>query len=109
MSDTVLQNIIFAPTLTLIFGLICYWRLRALRRGRPLTPFLRVLMICLCLFAVGAVYAILFQDGLATLLHWKGAWLAAILGWAVVLALFTWRQSLNGSAAHDAGKLGHLE
>src|SRR5215467_4657073 len=109
MSDRVLQDVVFAPILTLIFGFICYWRFRALRRGRPLTPFLRVLMICLCLFALGMAYAILFQDGLATLLHWKGAWLAAILGWAVVLALFAWRQSLNDSAEHDRGKIGHSE
>jgi hypothetical protein len=92
MGDKVLQDIVFAPILTIIFGLICYWRLNVLRRGRPLTSFMRVLLVCLCLFALGMTYAILFQDGLAALLHWKEAWLAAILGLAAVLTLFAWRK-----------------
>jgi hypothetical protein len=95
MSDKVLENIVFVPILTVIFGLGCYWRLRMLRHGRSLTPFMRVLLVCLCLFALGMTSAILLQDELATLLHWKEAWLAAILGWAVVLTLFAWRRNLR--------------
>ena len=86
MDDRVLQDLLFPPVLTLVFGFICYWRLRALRHGGPLTPLLRTLFVCLCLFALGAAYAILFQDELALLLHWREAWIAAILGWCVVLA-----------------------
>jgi hypothetical protein len=93
MDDRILQDLLFPPVLTLIFALICYWRLRSLRHGGPLTPLLRTLLVCLCLFALGAAYAILFQDQLALLARWRGAWIALIVGWGVVLALLVWRQS----------------
>lgn len=91
MSDDNLISIFAPPILTLIFSGICYSWARAARRGKPVTRLQRAMIIYATTFVFGMAYAILLQDKLGELLHWRKSWIAAIGLWAALLGLVAWR------------------
>lgn len=82
---------IFAPPiLTLIVIVLGYLQSRMIRRGRPLSPLQRKLMFYMPTFVLGMGYAIMLQDQLAALFHWKNAWIAVMAAWGALLAAIAW-------------------
>jgi len=63
------------------------------RRGKPLTRLRRGMILYSTAFVFGAAYAILFQDSLGAFLHWREAWIAAIILWGILLAIVAWRRN----------------
>jgi hypothetical protein len=99
MNDTDLVNIFAPPVLTLTFGGICYLWARAVRRGRPLTQLQRKMIFYATAFAIGMTYAILFQDTLGALVHWKNAWIATLVLWFFLLAIVAWLRNRTNQAS----------
>jgi|KBSMisStaDraftv2_1062788.scaffolds.fasta_scaffold57635_2 TRAP-type mannitol/chloroaromatic compound transport system permease small subunit len=65
---------IFAPPiLALVVLVLGYVQSRMIRRGRPLSSIQRKLMFYGPVFTLGMCYAIMLQDHLAVLFHWKSA------------------------------------
>jgi hypothetical protein len=101
MSETDLQNIVLAPMLTSVLFVLCYLWCRGVRGGRSLTSVQWKMISYACSFSLVMVYAMLFQDKLASFLHWEQAWIGAIGIWALLLAFLAWHQC---KARHsDAG------
>lgn len=92
MNSNHIFNIVAPPVLTFIFSGICYSWACATRRGKPLTPLQRGMILYATIFALGMVYLILFQDVVGEFLRWKDAWIAALVLWGLVLAVLAWRR-----------------
>lgn len=74
-----ISDFFVAPILALLFSGIAYLWALTTRRGKPLTRLQRWMIFYATAFVLGAAYAILFQDGLGALLHWRESWIGAIL------------------------------
>jgi len=82
---------IFAPPiLTLIAVALGYSQSRRIRGGKPLSSFQRKLMFYCPFFILGMGYAIMLQDHVAALFHWRNAWIAVIVVWGALLAAIAW-------------------
>jgi len=91
------SDLFAAPILALLFSGIGYLWARTSRRGKPLTRLQRRMILYATTFILGAAYAILFQEGLGVFLHWREAWIAAIILWAALLAVIAWRGANRAS------------
>ena len=92
MSPDTLANLLGAPIITLIFlGLSWGWA-RSVRRGRPLTPFQRLMLAYSSLVVLGTIYAMAYGDPLGAVLHMspKRAWIPVSIAWALALAGIAW-------------------
>jgi len=74
------------PVLTLILlGVIYLWS-RGVRRGKPLLPLQKSMILYASLFSLGMGYAIVFKDQIAELTRWQSGWVVVVILWGVVLA-----------------------
>ncbi|HZT73829.1 MAG TPA: hypothetical protein VE996_09280 [Terriglobales bacterium] len=83
-TSRVWQDVLFPPAITALAAAmfyLSYVRARGMRR-----PFTRALMIHGTVFWLGMAYAIVWQDWLAWIFHWRFAWVpvAALWGWLVL-------------------------
>lgn len=49
-------------------------------------------------FILGAAYAIMLEDYLAALFHWKNAWIAVMVAWGALLAAIAWKRRRGGAS-----------
>lgn len=80
------------PVLTLILlGVIYLWS-RGVRRGKPLLPLQKSMILYASLFSLGMGYAIVFKDQIAALVHWRDAWVVVVILWGIALAFVAWQR-----------------
>lgn len=75
------------PVLTLILLCVIYLSSRGVRRGKPLLPIQKSMILYATLFSLGMGYTIVFKDQIAALVGWQDAWVAVVTLWGVALAL----------------------
>jgi hypothetical protein len=75
------------PVLTLILLCVIYLWSRGVRRGKPLLPVQKNMILYAVLFSLGLGYAIVFKDQIAALVRWQSAWVAVVILWGIALAL----------------------
>ena len=80
------------PVLTLILFCVIYLWSRGVRRGKPLLPLQKSMILYACLFSFGMGYAIVFQIQLAALVRWQSAWIVAVILWGTALAFVAWHR-----------------
>lgn len=74
------------PILTLILLCVIYLWSRGVRRGKPLLPIQKSMILYATLFSLGMGYTIVFKDQLAGLARRQSAWVAVVILWGVALA-----------------------
>ena len=97
------------PVLVLILLVVIYLWSRGVRRGKPLLPIQKSMILYACLFSLGMGYAIVFKDELAALFGWKSAWIIAAILWGTLLALVAWhrhRREKGGEIRESADRRG---
>ena len=87
-----LQAIVLIPVMTVILAGFCYGYARMVRRGGALTQTQKSMILFACLFSFGMGYAIVFQEQLSRIMHWKQAWVATVVLWGALLGLFAYRK-----------------
>jgi hypothetical protein len=104
MSADMILNLLGPPIVAAVFfGLSWGWA-KAVRRGRPLTLFMKVMLTYGSIFMLGMGYAMAFGDSLGTVLNMspKRAWIPVSIAWAFALAgIAWWRHKRNERLAGD--------
>ena len=92
MSQDMLWNLLGPPIMTLVYFGLCLGWARSVRRGRPLTPFQRLMLTYSVLVMLGLGYSMAFGDPLGAVLHMspKRAWIPVSIAWALALGAFAW-------------------
>lgn len=94
---------IFAPPiLTVICVILGYLHGRIIRRGKPLSSIQKKMLFYFAFFILGMGYAIMLQDQLAVLLHWRNAWIAVMVAWAALLAVVAWKRYRGNAPSQQA-------
>lgn len=94
MSADMMLNLLGPPIIVLFFfGLSWGWA-KTVRRGRPLTVFMKLMLTYGSLFMLGMGYAMAFGDPLGTVLSMspKRAWIPVSIAWAFTLGVVAWRR-----------------
>jgi len=104
MNPDTLLNLLGPPVITLIFfGLSWGWA-KSIRRGRPLTPLMRLMLTYGSLVVLGTIYAMALGDPLGPIFHVSPnrAWIPESITWAFALAgIAWWRHKRNERLAGD--------
>ena len=104
MSQDMLWNLLGPPIMALVYFGLCLGWARSVRRGRPLTPFQRLMLTYSVLVMLGLGYAMAFGGPLGAVLHMspKRAWIPVSIAWALALAgIAWWRHKQNERLAGD--------
>jgi len=99
-------NLLGPPIVAVVFlGLGWGWA-KAVRRGRPLTLFMKVMLMYGSLFMLGMGYAMAFGDPLATVLNMspKRAWIPVSIVWAFALGIVAWRKHKSATSRDISSK-----
>jgi hypothetical protein len=94
MSADMISNLLGPPIVAVVsFGLSWGWA-KAVRRGRPLTLFMKVMLTYGSIFMLGMGYAMAFGDPLGSVLNMspKRAWIPVSIAWALALGFVAWRR-----------------
>jgi hypothetical protein len=83
-------DLLMPPVVTLAVLVLGYSQSRMIRRGQPLSSIKRKLLFYGPAFTLGMGYAIILQDQIGTLLHWRNGWIAVIVVWGALLAAVAW-------------------
>jgi uncharacterized membrane protein len=92
MSPNMLANLLGAPIIALIFlGLSWGWA-KSIRRGRPLTPLMKLMLAYSSLVVLGTIYAMAYGDPLGPIFHVSPnrAWIPESITWAFALGGIAW-------------------
>lgn len=82
---------LLAPlVITLAVLVLGYVQFRIIRRGQALSSIQRKLLFYGTVFTLGMCYAIMLQDQIGSLLHWRNAWIAVMVAWGMLLAAIAW-------------------
>ncbi len=67
---------------------------RLIRRGKPFTPGMKILLIFVPLWVVGAGYAMAWDDKLASAFgsSRENLWIPLSIAWGILLAYVAWRR-----------------
>lgn len=67
---------------------------RIVRAGKPFTPGMKILLICVPLWVVGAGYAMAWDDKLASAFgsSRENLWIPLSIAWGAILAYIAWRK-----------------
>jgi hypothetical protein len=95
------------PVLALIVTVMGYLWGRTVRRGQGLSSIQWKMLTYSGVLMLGLGYAIILQDQLAALFHWRSAWIAVIIAWGILLATFGWfrhRKAVRAAPTSNANQ-----
>jgi cobalamin synthase len=87
-----LTEILFPLVISVMFLVICYARAYAIRRGKPLTSFMKNSIWYATIFCLGMAYAMALQERLEAVFGSPHAWIFATVAWVLILGGAAWLQ-----------------
>jgi hypothetical protein len=94
-----LTDIVAVPIFTIVFYIVCVFRAKAVRQGKPLTDIQKQMLAYATLFVFGMGYIIVLKKPLGDALHWEGAWKWTIAVWCLLLSLVAWARNRSAGVS----------
>ena len=91
-------KMLFPPVLSLIVLALSYAWSRAVRRGKPLTPFMKKLLWYAPIFCLGMLYAMAWHEELEGIFGSENAWITTTVVWGLLLVFIAWFQHRKTSS-----------
>jgi hypothetical protein len=87
-----LTEILFPLVISVIFLVICYAWAYAIRRGKPLTNFMKNSIWYATISCLGMAYAMALRERLEAVFGSPHAWIFATVAWVLILGGTAWLQ-----------------